>query len=115
MRVGKNKYTVLLITLVVLVVSLVTSAGCSGAYAKRDIKSSITNEHQHKVSVSKYEIINKIAEKTYTTTSAGTPSHTHTFTLVKADFEVLFKKSSVTVVTSPGTDAHTHTFTITGW
>lgn len=66
--------------------------------------------HTHTVTVSA-ATINATTDQTFTTSPAGTDSHTHMITLAVADLGTI-KAGGTATVTSTTTDFHTHMFAV---
>jgi hypothetical protein len=53
------------------------------------------------------------ANVTITSSSNGSPAHTHTITLTPKNYQDIKNSLTVVVTSSPAADGHTHTFSIT--
>ncbi len=72
--------------------------------------SSVTNGHDHSVTISGTDIDNPPSDnKTIQTTEGGAIAHFHTITLTKGDYQTLKDDGAVAVTTSVTND-HTHVF-----
>ncbi len=73
---------------------------------------STTSGHAHTVAVPASDMTAASAAHTYTTSSAGTPAHTHQVSLTAAQFTQLQGGTTLTVNTDPDATGHQHSVTL---
>ena len=101
------RYMISVVLLGILAFSIIS---CAGPSPDLTVISSTNSSHSHQVTIKGVDM-DSPADRTYTSTSAGTTPHTHTFIITKDDFEEIKKGNAVTVTSSPfPADNHTHTF-----
>ena len=113
----RNKFFRLFMVLIVATAMMVIP-GCtqSNQAALGDLTVTSTNvgNHTHDIIILRSAIQNPPAGQViYTTTSAGTPAHTHTVTLTQQNLTDIKNQAPVTV-TSSTVNGHSHDFLILG-
>lgn len=102
--------------LVLLATAALVGCGNSTNQALGDLTVTSTNvgNHTHDIVILRSAIQNPPAGQViYTTTSAGSPAHTHTVTLTQQNLTDIHNAAPVTV-TSSTVNGHTHDFLILG-